>query len=135
MDNKLAIFSTVAVWTWEGYFNFFVHQFLWMHEWVGTTSPVSFMLCDNMLIALSNICDTLMFFKMCMGVLMHICVSCGYSAHGGQKRILDLLRQELQTVVSHHMGAGSCPRTSGRTTSALNCGAMSPVPHLITLLM
>lgn len=56
----------------------------------------------------------------CMSVY-HVC------AHGGQKRVLDSLGTQLQTVVS-----GCCrhwePRSSTSATSAFNRRAISPAP-------
>ena len=40
-------------------------------------------------------------------------------AQESQKRTSDLLKLELQTVVSYHMGAGIQPRSSARASSDL----------------
>lgn len=47
-------------------------------------------------------------------------------AQGGQKRAADFPDQELQAVVSCHLGAG--PGSSGRVAGAHNQGAISPAP-------
>lgn len=46
----------------------------------------------------------------------HVC-----SAHGGEKRALDPLEQELQLVVSYHVGAGvqKEPVSSAREANSL----------------
>lgn len=46
------------------------------------------------------------------------------SAQGGQKRMLNPLELESQTVVNHHVVLGTEPV---RTASALNCWSISPV--------
>lgn len=38
---------------------------------------------------------------------VHICTIYVPDDHAGQKRVSDNLEMELQTVVSHHMGAGN----------------------------
>lgn len=43
----------------------------------------------------------------------------GPSIHGSQKRALDPLEVELQTVGSHHVGAGGKPGSSAGPASAL----------------
>jgi hypothetical protein len=42
---------------------------------------------------------------MCVDFCWH--VPCIYSAHGDQKRELDPLELEIQTIVSYHVGAGN----------------------------
>lgn len=49
-----------------------------------------------------------------------LCTRCVPSSQRGQKKVLDLLGPELQTVVSHHVNAGNCTRLSERSVSALN---------------
>lgn len=49
------------------------------------------------------------------------------------KEVSDSLELELQTVVSHHVGAGNWepgtkPRFTARATSALNHQALAPAP-------
>lgn len=51
---------------------------------------------------------------------MYICSLCLYSAHRGQKKVLDPLELELQTNVSHHVNIGNRPRSSERVGKALN---------------
>ena len=41
-------------------------------------------------------------------------------AQESQKRTSDLLKLEIQTVVSHHVGAGTQPRSSARAASDPN---------------
>lgn len=41
--------------------------------------------------------------------------------HGSQKRLLDTLELELQTVFGCHVGAGNQIQSSARTVNALNC--------------
>lgn len=41
---------------------------------------------------------------MCMGACMSLCRAYVCSAHGGQKRVLDLLELELQGVKSCYIG-------------------------------
>lgn len=47
-------------------------------------------------------------------LLLILCMS-EFLVTGGQKCVLDLLGLELQLVMSHHMGAGIVPGSSGRT--------------------
>lgn len=42
---------------------------------------------------------------MCMGVFTIIYICAQHACSVGQKRVLDPLELELQTVVSHHVGA------------------------------
>jgi hypothetical protein len=46
------------------------------------------------------------------GVHMYLCTTCASGPLGGQKRVLDPLKLELQTVVSCHVGAGTEFRSS-----------------------
>ena len=57
-----------------------------------------------------------------------LCTTCGSCAHGGQKKVLDLLGLELQivVVVSCHVGAGNW---SWRESSVLNHWAISSLQH------
>jgi hypothetical protein len=58
----------------------------------------------------------------CMYVCMYVCI-CMYVHHvcacGGQKGISDPLELELQTTVSHHVGARNKLKSSARATNAL----------------
>lgn len=38
---------------------------------------------------------------------MHVCTLYVSGAHGDQKRVLDPLELELETVMRHHVGAGN----------------------------
>ena len=51
-----------------------------------------------------------------MDYMLCLCIICVANAYGGQKRALDPLELELQTVVGHHVGA----ETAERRASALN---------------
>jgi hypothetical protein len=51
---------------------------------------------------------------------MIICEAHECSAHEGKRRALDLLKLELQMVVSHLVGAGIELRTSGIRANVLN---------------
>ena len=69
---------------------------------------------------------------MCTGTLLacvamhHVCVWCLQS----QKRTLDHLELELQTVVRCHIVCWELePGSSGRVVSACNCGAIFPAPN------
>lgn len=59
-----------------------------------------------------------------------LCSACLYGyipgAHWGQKRTLSPLELEWWTVVRCHVGAGIEPKSSLRTTGALNNGTVSP---------
>jgi hypothetical protein len=46
---------------------------------------------------------------MCIGLLLHECLSvmCVSGVHRGQKKALDFLELEFQTVLSHYVGAGN----------------------------
>lgn len=56
--------------------------------------------------------------------LYHLCIGCS----GGECQIL---RTELQQVVSHHIEMlGTKPKSFGRTASALNEGAISQAAEL-----
>lgn len=50
---------------------------------------------------------------------MYVYVLHAYSVYKGLKRALDLLKLELETVVSCHWVVGSEPGFSGRATSIL----------------
>lgn len=44
-------------------------------------------------------------------VFLCVCIQCVFSVHKEQKKMLEFLGQELQTVVSCHGGAGNEPRS------------------------
>lgn len=50
------------------------------------------------------------------------------SAHRGQKRASDLLKLQLEMVVTYHVVLGIEPRDSGKAASALSCQAISLAP-------
>ena len=49
------------------------------------------------------------FYFICMGILRHVCLCTIYvpGAHRSQQRRLGTLELELQTIESHHVGAGN----------------------------
>ena len=51
-----------------------------------------------------------------------MCNVCRWNAYGEQKKALDPLGQELQMVVSHHVGAGVESRSAARAMRALHRG-------------
>ena len=57
---------------------------------------------------------------MCMGVFTIIYICAQHACSVGQKRVLDPLELELQTVVSYHVGAGNRNR---------DLCSQSPAPH------
>lgn len=59
---------------------------------------------------------------MCMGLFLHVCLHTTYvpDALYGQKNVSDLLEVELQTVWATMRMLGIEPRSSKRTTSAIN---------------
>lgn len=63
-------------------------------------------------------------------VRMYVCALYEKLTHGGQKRLLDLLKLELQTVVSHHWVLGHKPESSAR---ALNHYTVSPASYFNNL--
>lgn len=63
-----------------------------------------------------------------MGVLpVYVCIAYECNTCGGQKRVLDALELELQTTVGYHVDTGNRLGSYGRTASAFNCRASSPV--------
>lgn len=52
-----------------------------------------------------------------MCAYLFVCVSCEFAAHRGQKRPSELLRLELQAVVSYRAGAGTELRSSSNQQS------------------
>jgi hypothetical protein len=46
------------------------------------------------------------------------CIMCMPGSHGGQKRALDPLGLELQTVMNCHVGAGNFPGSSAGVVSS-----------------
>lgn len=68
--------------------------------------------------------------KMITQCVMYICANCMSGAHRGQKRTLASLDLKLQVVVSHQMGAGIEPGSSGRTAITLNHWAFFFFPIL-----
>lgn len=50
---------------------------------------------------------------------IHICTMCISDAQEWQKRVLDPLQQEIQTVVSHHVGARNETQALCNSISAL----------------
>lgn len=81
-------------------------------------------LCSTRLILFLNIIYTLCVRLLCLHVCFYI--MCVPSAHWGQRRALDTLKMELQTVVSSHVGAGDWTRTFWRAASAPDSWAISP---------
>jgi hypothetical protein len=65
----------------------------------------------------------------CMYVCMYVCIPCAclvlLSSEDGSASLLKL---ELKMVVTCHVGAGTEPRFSARTSSAINHRAISPAP-------
>lgn len=51
----------------------------------------------------------------------YVHVSCAHSASGGEKRVLDALRLELQKVIRYHVVPVTGHRSSTRTANLLNC--------------
>lgn len=62
----------------------------------------------------------------CMYVCACIMLKCGI--HRGQNRMLNPLELELQNVVICHVDAEIKAGSSGKASSTLNCGAVSPSP-------
>lgn len=63
----------------------------------------------------------------CLSVSQCLCVPYALpSTHGGQMWASDVLELELQTAVSHHVGAGVWTRISSKSVSALNLRPFSP---------
>lgn len=54
---------------------------------------------------------SLLFYVYGSFVFLCVCIQCVFSVHKEQKKMLDFLGQELQTVVSCHGGAGNEPRS------------------------
>lgn len=63
---------------------------------------------------------------------MYICSLCLYSAHSGQKRVLNPLL-DLQTIVSHHVDTGNRPSSSERAGKAFNL--LSLLSSLMSFIM
>lgn len=59
---------------------------------------------------------------MCMGILPTrcVCTTCMLGAHKSQKKALDPLELEFQTVESGRVGAGTEPGASARAARGLN---------------
>lgn len=70
----------------------------------------------------------LYFCFICMCVLpVYVCIAYACSTCGGQKRVLDALKLELQTTVGYHVDTGNRLGSDGKTARAFNCWASSPV--------
>ena len=61
---------------------------------------------------------------------MYVCVPHSWSAHGGQKRVLDPLKLKEQIIVSRHVGAGELilDPLKGQPVLLTTESALSPVP-------
>ena len=62
---------------------------------------------------------------MCIRILPTLCQHTMCMHYGGQKKALDPLGLELQTVVSYHVGAGNPTQILWKGISALNHQAIS----------
>lgn len=66
---------------------------------------------------------------------MCVCVACLPGSHGSQKRLFDLPELELKLLVNCHAGAENKLESFTRASSALNCGAKSPAPWELLLMV
>lgn len=56
---------------------------------------------------------------------MYLCIKYVFGAHGGQKRVLDPLKLELQMILSHLWVLGIEPGSCGRAASDLHVSSLN----------
>lgn len=78
------------------------------------------------------LCVSVCLYVISMHVCMYVCVwTCMPWAQGCQKRALDALELELQWLWATMWMPGTEPGSSTRTSSALDCRAISPAPSFV----
>lgn len=68
---------------------------------------------------------------LCIFDRMYVCAPCACLVPAKVRRVLDLLKLELQMVVDHHVCAGNPGHLQEQQVVSLNLRAVSPAPHPI----